>query len=149
MDKFNLENVEITGLSLENIDDILNIEKELSIHILSKENILNDLKNLNFNYFIAKYKNELIAYASISYVDDIEIESIVVKKDFQRKKVATLLINEIFKFAKKNNIQNIFLEVRKSNIPAQNLYNKNGFLLISTRKNYYPDNNEDALIFKK
>jgi ribosomal-protein-alanine N-acetyltransferase len=38
------------------------------------------------------------------------------------------------------------LEVRVSNIAAQTLYRKYGFTVHGTRKRYYSDNNEDALI---
>lgn len=38
------------------------------------------------------------------------------------------------------------LEVRVSNTPAQALYRKYGFTVHGTRKRYYSDNNEDALI---
>ena len=40
------------------------------------------------------------------------------------------------------------LEVRRSNIPAQKLYEKHGFKQIAIRNNYY-DNTEDALIYEK
>jgi ribosomal-protein-alanine N-acetyltransferase len=39
-----------------------------------------------------------------------------------------------------------YLEVRKSNIPAINLYKRFGFEIISIRKEYYSDNKEDALV---
>jgi ribosomal-protein-alanine N-acetyltransferase len=38
------------------------------------------------------------------------------------------------------------LEVRKSNIVAQNLYKKYGFVEYGIRPRYYADNNEDAVI---
>jgi ribosomal-protein-alanine N-acetyltransferase len=38
------------------------------------------------------------------------------------------------------------LEVRVSNTQAQALYRKYGFTVHGTRKRYYSDNNEDALI---
>ena len=38
------------------------------------------------------------------------------------------------------------LEVRVSNVAAQSLYRKYGFTVHGTRKRYYSDNNEDALI---
>ena len=38
------------------------------------------------------------------------------------------------------------LEVRVSNIVAQNLYKKYGFKLARIRKEYYSDNKEDAMI---
>ena len=38
------------------------------------------------------------------------------------------------------------LEVRVSNIVAQNLYKKYGFKMGGIRKEYYSDNKEDAII---
>ncbi len=38
------------------------------------------------------------------------------------------------------------LEVRVSNIVAQNLYKKYGFKLAGIRKEYYSNNKEDAMI---
>ena len=38
------------------------------------------------------------------------------------------------------------LEVRESNVSAQQLYKKYGFTNVSTRKAYYRDNNENALV---
>lgn len=149
MKRIDLNLIKIHELQISNINDILDIEQELNIHILSKENILKDLKNQHFKYFIAKYEDVVIGYTSISYIEDIEIESIVVKKDFQRLGIGNLLLNHIFCFAKLNNIQNIFLEVRSSNTPAINLYLKKGFKRINIRKNYYTDTNEDAIILKK
>ena len=40
----------------------------------------------------------------------------------------------------------VTLEVRKSNLVAINLYQKLGFEIVGTRKKYYSDNREDALI---
>lgn len=38
------------------------------------------------------------------------------------------------------------LEVRKSNLTAQNLYQSLGFVRVGVRKRYYEDNGEDALL---
>jgi ribosomal-protein-alanine N-acetyltransferase len=43
-------------------------------------------------------------------------------------------------------ISRMTLEVRKSNIVAQNLYKKLGFEESGIRKGYYLSNNEDAII---
>lgn len=149
MINFNINDITISPLELKELKTVLDIQNDLNIHILSKENILNNKKNSNFYYYVVKYMNNVIGFISFSYIIDIEIESIVIKKDFQRKGIGSLLINFIFEYAKTNNINNIFLEVRKSNIPAIQLYNKYGFYQINTRKNYYINPNEDALILKK
>lgn len=46
----------------------------------------------------------------------------------------------------KNNAIDINLEVRASNIKAQNLYKKFGFIEEGIRKKYYEDNKEDAIL---
>ena len=38
------------------------------------------------------------------------------------------------------------LEVRKSNLTAQNLYKSLGYVSVGVRKRYYEDNGEDALL---
>lgn len=148
MQEINLNQVKILSLDVKNVDDVISIQNNLNIHILSKENILNDINNSNFKCIVAVYDKEIIGYISFSYIFDIEIESVLVKSSYQRQGIGTLLLNYIFKFAKENKINNVFLEVRKSNIGAISLYRKLGFSNISIRKKYY-ENAEDALILKK
>jgi ribosomal-protein-alanine N-acetyltransferase len=39
-----------------------------------------------------------------------------------------------------------FLEVRRSNLPAQRLYERLGFTVSAVRRNYYSQPEEDALV---
>lgn len=134
----------------EDIDEVLLTEQSHNIHILSKNILKEDIKNKNYHYLVAKNGDKkIIGYIGISYIlEDADIISIVVHKDYTNHGVACLLLQEIFKFAEENNIKRIMLEVRNSNIPAQKLYEKHGFKQISIRKNYY-DGTEDALIYEK
>ena len=50
------------------------------------------------------------------------------------------------KLCKENKIVSMTLEVRRSNLVAQNLYKKYGFKMAGVRKEYYSDNREDAII---
>ena len=148
MHKINLNEIKILPLEVKNVDDVISIQNNLNIHILSKENILNDLNNSNFKCLMAIYKEEIIGYISFSHIFDIEIESIIVKSSYQRQGIGTLLLKYVFNFSKENKINNVFLEVRKSNLAAISLYKKMGFKIISIRKKYY-ENTEDALILKR
>ena len=145
-----MDNILISKMQDEDIDEALLAEQSHNIHILSTNILKEDIKNKNYYYLVAKNnQKKIVGYIGISYVlDEADIISIVVHKDYTKNGIATLLLQEIFKFAKDNNIQKLMLEVRNSNIPAQKLYEKHGFKQITIRKNYY-DNSEDALIYEK
>lgn len=144
-----MNGIYIQKLNIKDIDNVLNIEKSHNISILSKKIIEDDLKSDNNYYIIAKENDLIIGYIGISYVlDTADIISIVVDKKYSRKGVASSLLEYIYNFCKEKNITKIMLEVRKSNISAQQLYLKQGFKQISIRKKYY-DNTEDALIYEK
>lgn len=145
-----MTNITIEKMKDEDIDEALLTEQSHNIHILSKNILTEDIKNTNYYYLVAKTTDEkIVGYIGISYIlENADIISIVVHKDYTKQGVASLLLQEIFKFAKENNIQRIMLEVRSSNLPAQKLYEKHDFKQISIRKNYY-DNAEDALIYVK
>ncbi len=146
-----INNITIKKLEKSDINKILQIEKSQNVTILKETVILDDMSNSNNTlYFGAIYNDIIVGYIAITYViDTIDILSIVTMKNYENIGVATLLLEYIFNFAKKNNVNKIFLEVRTSNTKAINLYEKNNFKLISKRKNYYTDTKEDALIYLK
>lgn len=146
-----INNITIKKLEKNDINKILQIEKSQNVTILKETVILDDMSNSNNTlYFGAIYNDIIVGYIAITYIiDTIDILSIVTMKNYENIGVATLLLEYIFNFAKKNNVNKIFLEVRTSNTKAINLYEKNNFKLISKRKNYYTDTKEDALIYLK
>lgn len=60
-----------------------------------------------------------------------------------------LLMERLLKEAEQENVADITLEVRASNVPAIALYEAYGFQKEAVRKNYYSDPLEDALIYWK
>ncbi len=94
-------------------------------------------------YFLVYKDACVLGYLIYKLIDnEAEIESIAVKEECRNQGIASKLICEI-------NAETIFLEVRKSNIPAISFYNKSGFEQIAIRKNYYNNPCEDAIIMKK
>ena len=93
--------------------------------------------------------DDIIGYCiSLFAVDECQLLNITVKSDFQKKGFGELMLKNIFNECKKENIINIFLEVRRSNSSAIRLYEKNGFNEIGVRNNYYQlrDGQEDAIL---
>ncbi|WP_129633217.1 ribosomal protein S18-alanine N-acetyltransferase [Candidatus Oscillochloris fontis] len=79
-------------------------------------------------------------------VDDAHITTIAVDPRYRGSGVGELLLNGLIDAAYDLEAKMLTLEVRVSNTVAQRLYVKYGFLPGGTRRRYYTDNGEDALI---
>ena len=99
------------------------------------------LEKYKYPYFsIDHLKMGLIrsGYTKLTPEDDAELEAYMWP-----------IIREMIKTAITLKLELLTLEVRKSNIAAQELYKKYGFDIIGERKRYYSDNGEDAWIMTK
>ncbi len=79
-------------------------------------------------------------------VDDAHITTIAVDPRYRGFGVGELLLNGLIDAAYALEAKMLTLEVRVSNTVAQRLYVKYGFHPGGTRRRYYTDNGEDALI---
>lgn len=79
-------------------------------------------------------------------VDEAHVATIAVHPDHRHKGIgAALLANALIIAAHRGALISL-LEVRVSNLPALKLYERFGYLVDGVRKNYYQDNQEDALL---
>lgn len=114
----------------------------------SKQAFLDECENKLAVYFVARENGRCIGYAGYWNVSgEGDITNVAVLPQHRNKRVASMLIEAVLKSAANLNL--LTLEVRKSNLPARNLYEKYGFEIIGERKRYYSDNREDALIMMK
>ena len=107
------------------------------------------------NYSLGYYKADSLAGILIGdkvkndKEYDLELYILFVSKDLRRKKIATKLLNYI----ETNNVNfsKIFIEVAEDNVDALNFYQKNNFVFLNFRHNYYryDDKNIHAKCFIK
>ena len=79
-------------------------------------------------------------------VDEVHVATIATHPDFRRRGVAKKLLAHTLQYLKEEGAQSSFLEVRASNIAAQEMYRKFGYEESGVRPRYYKDNDEDALL---
>jgi ribosomal-protein-alanine N-acetyltransferase len=79
-------------------------------------------------------------------VDEGHITTIAVAPEYRGRGIGELLLNGLIDQALDLHADVLTLEVRVSNVVAQQLYLKYGFRPAGTRPRYYTDNGEDALI---
>ena len=139
----------ITEMTKDDIDDVVRIEEEAyGKHHWAKSSFYDEMSNNLAKYYSAKtIDGELVGYAGTWHIiDEGHITTIAVKKDYLRNHIGEAIIHKIVEDCYKDGIKYLTLEVRVSNIPAIKLYEKYGFQSLGTRKGYYQDNDEDALI---
>lgn len=141
--------IKIQPMQKSEVDDVLKIEEEAyGDHHWSKDSFYGELSNDLAHYYSAfNTEGKLVGYAgSWRVLDEAHITTIAVKSDLKRNKIGEALLHRIIEDCYKNEIKYITLEVRVSNIAAIGLYEKYGFKSLGSRKGYYQNNNEDALI---
>jgi ribosomal-protein-alanine N-acetyltransferase len=79
-------------------------------------------------------------------LEDSHITTIAVDPAFRGRKYGEVMLLRLLDEAMARGASWMTLEVRESNTVAQSLYRKYGFTTVSTRKGYYSDNNENALV---
>lgn len=125
------------------IEQIFNLEKEIFKNSAFSKSYLETLIKTDSSFiYVYLIDEKVCGYLMVlDSIDAYEILAIATVEEYRNKGIAQELLNKI-----KN--KDIFLEVRESNQIAINFYKKNMFKEISTRKNYYSEPNENAIIMK-
>jgi ribosomal-protein-alanine N-acetyltransferase len=77
---------------------------------------------------------------------ELHINNVAVREEYRGGGVGTALLKRVLDQGRVAGAQMAYLEVRSLNMAAQKLYERSGFFAIGTRKNYYTDPADDALI---
>jgi len=135
-------------MTLLDLDDIMVIEHQSFTLPWSKEAFYRELTENPYAYYIvADIDGTAIGYGGVWIViDEAHITNIAVLTDYRGQKIGETLLTQLQNLARQHGAKTMTLEVRVSNIVAQNLYRKLGFQNGGIRKGYYTDNNEDALV---
>ncbi|MFB3926359.1 MAG: ribosomal protein S18-alanine N-acetyltransferase [Syntrophales bacterium] len=145
------EKVEIRRMTLEDLDEILEIEHSSFGSPWSRDMFKAELRSRISLSLVAVFREKdreyIAGYVNFWMVaDEFHLNSIAVRRDLRRRGIASLLMAEVIRTAKMNGAVCGTLEVRKSNAAALSMYEKFGFLIKGIRPLYYTDTMEDALI---
>ncbi|DAC26511.1 MAG TPA: GNAT family N-acetyltransferase, partial [Candidatus Poseidoniales archaeon] len=73
------------------------------------------------------------------FEDKVRIVALVIEEQYQGQGLGTKMIDELFSISRELGKNTIQLEVRVSNIRAQNFYQRFGLKIQQTIANYYAD----------
>ena len=116
----------------------------------SEKSVASELENPLSCWLVALDGETVAGYVgSQTVLDETDMMNVAVHPDFRRQGVARALILALIGELKKRGSRCLTLEVRASNDPARALYESLGFAHVGTRRNYYQNPKEDALILRK
>ncbi len=142
-----LKTLRFEQIQASHIPAILVIEKENNAAPWSERSFQNELDHPYGIFLVALLQGELVAYGGVWLViDEAQITTVSVAPSHRREGIGQRLMVELLEKAKLAGMVCSTLEVRAGNEAAIKLYEKLGFNVVATRKGYYPDNKEDAVV---
>jgi len=140
----------LRALGPKDLDQIWVLEETVFSLSWSKKQLATFLGEKQVHFWGIELWEQLIAYISwINLFEQAEIWNVAVLPEYRRQGLGSCLLQKALSCLQRDGVKKIFLEVRETNLPAQKLYLKFGFLFQGRRKKYYPDTQEDALIMLK
>ena len=98
---------------------------------------------------VATRGGQVIGYVFAMWLfEEMHVNKIAVVKAERRRGIARLLMDRCLEFAREHDIAMISLEVRESNLVAQDFYRNLDFKPVYVRAKYYPDG-ESAVVMSK
>jgi ribosomal-protein-alanine N-acetyltransferase len=98
-------------------------------------------------YVLRTPEHPVAAFCSCWLVcDELHINIVAVRPELRRMGLATALLHRVLQEAAAAGARRATLEVRRSNEAALRLYQRLGFSVATTRRDYYTQPVEDALI---
>lgn len=139
----------IRNIELTDLDEVMEIEKEVFDDPYSKDLYIYDFQNNPYSeYYKLVLENKIIGFFGLWIIyEDAQITTISVSREYQGLGYGKVMMDFIINHIKEANCRNITLEVRLSNELAINMYKNYGFYEVALRKNYY-ENGEDAFLMK-
>ncbi len=132
------------------LDQIMDIEPvAFGSHHWSRQSFVSELTNPSGNYFIAVEPtiDRLLGYTGFWLIgEEAHVTILAVHPQWRRQYIGERLLIKNICEAFRAGAKWLTLEVRVSNQAAQDLYMKYGFKNLGLRRNYYQDNDEDALV---
>ena len=111
-----------------------------------------DCYNKNYEFYVCTENNKVLGFfiANIN-IFEAHLLNISVAPAYKRRGIGTTLLKKFESSCLRYGVQEVFLEVRRSNVDAQNFYLRYEFNEVGIRKNYYklPEGREDGIIFSK
>jgi ribosomal-protein-alanine N-acetyltransferase len=137
-------------MRLEDIPAILELEAD-TLSAWSREHLEDELQQqTGFQFVVRNEAAEMIQAVLCGRImtDEAEILKLSVAEKARKKGMGYHLLDFVLNYCSAKGVKKCFLELRASNTAARNLYEKRGFFRVASRKDYYEEPVEDAIVMQ-
>jgi len=140
--------MKIRRMNFMDVDAVLKVENEAFTTPWSRAAFEAETSDNELAYYLVVDVGGVIAgYAGMwLIIDEAHVTNIALAAAYRGAGLGEQLVRALMELARERGAVSMTLEVRVSNVKAQALYTKLGFVSRGKRRNYYTDNREDALI---
>jgi len=140
--------MKIRRMNFMDVDAVLKVENEAFTTPWSRAAFEAETSDNELAYYLVVDVGGVIAgYAGMwLIIDEAHVTNIALAAAYRGAGLGEQLVRALMELARERGAGSMTLEVRVSNVKAQALYTKLGFVSRGKRRNYYTDNREDALI---
>lgn len=140
----------IVKMQPEHVAFVAEMERQCFSDPWSEKSVASELNNPLSLWLIAEVDGVVAGYVgSQTVLDSADMMNLAVSQSFRRQGIGERLVNCLTEELKEKGVKTLLLEVRISNEPARELYQKLGFEVVGKRPRYYEKPREDALILRK
>lgn len=140
----------IVKMQPEHVSAVAEMERQCFSDPWSEKSVASELDNPLSLWLIAEADGEVAGYVgSQTVLDSADMMNLAVSPSFRRQGIGERLVNRLTEALGEKGVKTLLLEVRISNEPARELYQKLGFEIVGKRPRYYEKPREDALILRK
>ena len=134
------------------LDGVLEVEGESFTNPWTREMYAWELQNKSVCHIYVVRMDDCRVAGFCAFwlvLDEIHINNVAMRPQFRQQGIGTALLQHVLAQARTLGARRATLEVRASNQGARRLYERLGFYVAGTRRNYYSNPVEDALILWK
>lgn len=138
-----------SALAAADLGALLAIEQQCYTHPWTRGNFIDSMA-MGYAMPLLWVDAQLVGYfVAMQGVDEVHLLNITVNPAFQHQGWAKVLLDQLCTWATSVQAGTVWLEVRKGNERAQQVYQRFGFQSVGLRKRYYPVSpleREDAVV---